>query len=70
MPAPPGAGAAMLPLFAHFEYAMREFTWREVTTQGLARTHAYFRDHDVQRHYQPQAVGSNAVTDHPGGDQI
>ncbi|MFC5008069.1 hypothetical protein ACFPIJ_60935 [Dactylosporangium cerinum] len=47
--APPGAGVAMLPLFAHFEYAMREYTWGEVTTQGLAQTHAYFRDPDVQR---------------------
>ncbi|MEV4510302.1 hypothetical protein AB0K00_15210 [Dactylosporangium sp. NPDC049525] len=46
--APPGAGATMLPLFAHFEYAMREYSWAKVNASALVDCRRYFQRPDVQ----------------------
>lgn len=47
--APPGAGVTLLPVFAHFEYAMREFNWGTPTPKGLLACRRYFQRPEVQR---------------------
>ncbi|WP_433618794.1 hypothetical protein ACQP2P_22200 [Dactylosporangium sp. CA-139114] len=47
--APPGSGVTMLPLLAHFEYAMREYCWGKVTRDGLISSRRYFQRPAVQR---------------------
>ncbi|MEV6302968.1 hypothetical protein AB0M02_26370 [Actinoplanes sp. NPDC051861] len=46
--APPGATAVMMPFLAHFEYAMREFSWNKATAQSLADVAMYFQRPEVQ----------------------
>ncbi|MBG0562274.1 hypothetical protein [Actinoplanes aureus] len=45
--APPGHKSTLLPLFAHFEYAMREFSWDERTKRSRRRCEKYFRRPEV-----------------------
>lgn len=47
--APPGHKSTLLPLFAHFEYAMREFSWDVRTRKSLHACRTYFRRPDVQQ---------------------
>ena len=47
--APAGTGVTMLPLLAHLEYAMREYSWGKVSARGLVDCQNYFRRPDVQR---------------------
>ncbi|MFF5225399.1 hypothetical protein [Dactylosporangium sp. NPDC000521] len=47
--APPGTGVTMLPLLAHLEYAMRQYSWGKVSTSALVDCRRYFRRPDVQR---------------------
>lgn len=47
--APPGANAVLLPLFAHFEFAMLEYSWDTRTKKSLKACGRYFRRPDVQR---------------------
>ncbi len=47
--APPGSSAVLLPLFAHVEYAMREFSWGERTDKTLKRCRQYFARPEVQQ---------------------
>ncbi|WP_326999702.1 hypothetical protein OHA72_31750 [Dactylosporangium sp. NBC_01737] len=47
--APPGVGVTMLPLLAHLEYAMREFSWGRVTDRTVKDSRAYFQRPDVQQ---------------------
>ncbi|MFC7529682.1 hypothetical protein [Actinoplanes sp. GCM10030250] len=47
--APPGASAVVLPLFAHFEFAMREFCWDTRTSKSLRAAKKYFRRPEVQQ---------------------
>jgi len=46
--APPGTAATALPVFAHFEYAMREFNWGRTTGKGLLACRAYFQRPEVR----------------------
>lgn len=46
--APPGSNALLLPLFAHFEYAMREFAWDDRTGQALRSSRHYFQRLEVR----------------------
>ncbi|MFI5910704.1 hypothetical protein [Dactylosporangium sp. NPDC051541] len=45
--APAGASAHVVPVFAHFEYAMREFSWDLRTPATLRAVQGYFRRPDV-----------------------
>jgi hypothetical protein len=47
--APPGHRTTLLPLFAHFEYAMREFAWDDRSKQSQKAVRKYFRKPEVQR---------------------
>ncbi|GAA4253034.1 hypothetical protein GCM10022255_052200 [Dactylosporangium darangshiense] len=47
--APAGSGVTMLPLFAHLEYAMRQYCWGKVSRDGLINCRRYFQRDDVQR---------------------
>jgi hypothetical protein len=47
--APAGASAVMLPFLAHFEYAMREYSWDKRTEAARADCRRYFQRPDVQR---------------------
>jgi hypothetical protein len=47
--APSGASAVMLPFLAHFEYAMREYSWDKRTEASRADCQRYFQHPDVQR---------------------
>jgi hypothetical protein len=47
--APPGHSAVMLPLFAHFEYAMIEFGWGERTAKTLKAHRRYFTRPEVRQ---------------------
>ncbi len=46
--APPGTAATTLPLFAHFEYAMREFNWGSGTAKGFLACQRYFQRPEVR----------------------
>ncbi|WP_328473848.1 hypothetical protein OHA21_13615 [Actinoplanes sp. NBC_00393] len=46
--APAGATAVMMPFLAHFEYAMREFSWNRADAQSLADVAMYFQRPQVQ----------------------
>ncbi|MEV6303089.1 hypothetical protein AB0M02_26990 [Actinoplanes sp. NPDC051861] len=46
--APSGASAVVLPLFAHFEFAMRQFGWDTRTRKSLRACRKYFRRPEVQ----------------------
>lgn len=46
--AAPGTAATTLPLFAHFEYAMREFNWGRGTAKGFAASQRYFQRPEVR----------------------
>jgi hypothetical protein len=41
--APAGANAVLLPLFAHYEYAMREFAWETRSDRATKACRKYFR---------------------------
>jgi hypothetical protein len=45
--APPGSSVTMLPLLAHFEYALRERGWDDVSPRGLVAKASYFRRPEV-----------------------
>jgi hypothetical protein len=47
--APPGHKTVLLPLFAHFEYAMREFAWDDRSKESQRAVRRYFRRPEVQR---------------------
>ncbi|MFC4069169.1 hypothetical protein [Actinoplanes subglobosus] len=47
--APPGHRTTLLPLFAHFEYAMREFAWDDRSKESQKAVRRYFARADVQR---------------------
>jgi hypothetical protein len=47
--APPGHKSVLLPLHAHFEYAMREYAWNIFTDESLRDCKRYFRRPDVQQ---------------------
>ncbi|MFC7529779.1 hypothetical protein [Actinoplanes sp. GCM10030250] len=47
--APAGSNTVMMPFLAHFEYAMREFSWNKSTGQSVADTAMYFQRPEVQR---------------------
>ncbi|MBB2948419.1 hypothetical protein FB565_008202 [Actinoplanes lutulentus] len=47
--APPGSKTVLLPLFAHYEYALREFNWDATTTKGFKTARAYFRGPEVRQ---------------------
>lgn len=47
--APPGASSVLFPLFAHFEYALREFAWDTHSARSLRASRKYFRRPEVQR---------------------
>lgn len=47
--APPGHKTTLLPLWAHFEYAMREFAWEDRSKQAQKAVRKYFRKAEVQR---------------------
>ncbi|GLY02989.1 MULTISPECIES: hypothetical protein [Actinoplanes] len=46
--APPGHKTALLPLYAHFEYAMREYSWNTFTSKSLRDCKRYFRRREVR----------------------
>jgi hypothetical protein len=46
--APPGSGVVLLPLYAHLEYAKREFHWDVTGDEPLAACAAYLRRPEVQ----------------------
>lgn len=47
--APPGASSVLLPLFAHFEFAMREFSWDTRTRKSLRTCQKYFRRPEIRQ---------------------
>jgi hypothetical protein len=47
--APPGSTTAMLPVLAHFEYAMREYGWDKRGDQTRAVHRGYFQRPEVQQ---------------------
>ncbi|WP_045740690.1 hypothetical protein [Actinoplanes rectilineatus] len=47
--APEGAHAVLLPLYAHFEYAMRTFAWDSRSKQAMGACREFFRRPDVQQ---------------------
>jgi hypothetical protein len=47
--AAPGAPVHLLPVFAHFEYAMREFCWDTRAPEALVAVRPYFQRPDVVR---------------------
>ncbi|GIF38522.1 hypothetical protein [Actinoplanes xinjiangensis] len=47
--APAGHRTVLLPLFAHFEYAMREFAWDDRSKESQKAVRKYFRKPEVQR---------------------
>ncbi|MBG0561393.1 hypothetical protein [Actinoplanes aureus] len=47
--APPGHRSVLLPLYAHFEYALREFAWGTFHRRQLSRTRRYFRGPEVRQ---------------------
>ncbi|MEU2616008.1 hypothetical protein ABZ570_31215 [Micromonospora sp. NPDC007271] len=54
--APPGTAVTMLPLFAHFEYAMREFNWGTPTPEGVLACRRYFQRPEVRQEYDACAA--------------
>ena len=49
MAAPPGHRSVLLPLDAHFEYALREFAWGTFRRKQLTQTRKYFQRPDVRQ---------------------
>ncbi|MEU4694025.1 hypothetical protein [Actinoplanes sp. NPDC023714] len=47
--APAGSDTVLLPLFAHYEYVLREYTWNAAPGKGLRACRAYFRRPEVRR---------------------
>ncbi|WP_229070340.1 DUF4034 domain-containing protein [Actinoplanes sp. DH11] len=47
--APPGSGTVLLPLFAHYEYVLREFTWGDNRDKGRRAAKAYIRGPEVRQ---------------------
>ncbi|SDT51533.1 hypothetical protein [Actinoplanes derwentensis] len=47
--APPGHRTVLMPLAAHFEYAMREFAWDDRSDEAQKAVREYFRRPDVQQ---------------------
>jgi hypothetical protein len=47
--APAGASAVMLPYLAHFEFAMREYSWDIRTKESFAECQRYFQRPEVQQ---------------------
>ncbi|MEU8242495.1 hypothetical protein AB0C07_29945 [Actinoplanes missouriensis] len=46
--APDGSATALLPLFAHYEYVLREYTWEAEVGKGLRACRPYFRRAEVR----------------------
>jgi hypothetical protein len=63
--APPGANVLLMPLFAHIEYAMREFGWDERSDEQLNRCRAYFQRPDVQQEVDQAIARWRAGTPNP-----
>ncbi|MEU4425191.1 hypothetical protein AB0F81_31610 [Actinoplanes sp. NPDC024001] len=64
--APPGHKSTLLPLFAHFEYAMREFAWDVRTRRSLNLCRKYFRRPEV-RHELDQWIAKYRGGSHGAG---
>ena len=47
--APPGHKTVLLPLHAHFEYAMREYAWNTFTNKSVRDCKRYFRRREVRQ---------------------
>jgi hypothetical protein len=47
--APPGSGAVMLPVFAHLEYAMREYSWEKRTDEARDAVRRFLGREDIRR---------------------
>jgi hypothetical protein len=63
--APPGASAVILPLFAHFEFAMREFSWDTRTRKSLNTVRRYFRRPEVRQELDHWIAKWRAAPPHP-----
>ncbi|WP_433830322.1 hypothetical protein ACQP2E_10545 [Actinoplanes sp. CA-015351] len=64
--APPGSNTVMVPFVAHFEYAMREFSWDKATGQSVADTANYLQTREVQMELDAWAQKWRAGTPAPG----
>ncbi|BCY12188.1 hypothetical protein [Actinoplanes sp. L3-i22] len=65
--APAGANAVMLPLFAHYEYAMREFAWETRSKQTTKACRKYFRRPEVRDEVDGLVAKWLAGTPNPAG---
>ena len=63
--APAGSSSVILPLFAHFEYAMREFSWDTRTDASLKACQNYFRSPEVQQELDQWIAKWQAGAPHP-----
>ena len=64
--APPGHSSVLLPLFAHFEYAMLEFGWNERTAKSLKAHRKYFGRSEVQQELDHWIAKWRSGTPGPG----
>jgi hypothetical protein len=68
--APEGASAVLLPLAAHYEYALREFNWGDADEdKALAQSHRYFQQPEVEREIDGWIAKWRAGTPHPANAQ-
>lgn len=63
--APPGAAAVLLPLSAHFQYALREFAWGTDRDRSRKLVRRYFREPEVRREVDGWAARWQAGTPGP-----
>ncbi|GHJ56322.1 hypothetical protein Nm8I071_56290 [Nonomuraea sp. TT08I-71] len=68
--APPGTAVTLLPLFAHFEYAMREFNWGTPTPEGVLACRRYFQRPEVRQEYDACAAKWRAAGPPRHGDAM
>jgi hypothetical protein len=68
--APEGASAVLLPLAAHYEYALREFNWGDADEdKALAQSHRYFQQPEVEQEIDGWIAKWRAGTPHPANAQ-
>jgi hypothetical protein len=68
--APDGASAVLLPLLAHYEYALREFNWGDADEdKALAQSHRYFRKPEVEQEIDGWIAKWRAGTPNPANVQ-
>ncbi|MEU4624957.1 hypothetical protein AB0G04_33910 [Actinoplanes sp. NPDC023801] len=69
--APAGASVVLLPLFAHYEYALSGFTWgADNTDKALAESRRWFRGPEVQQEIDSLIAKWRAGTPHPATAQM